>query len=139
MFNKDKEFKYEVDPNFDFVLEERANTYIALRKIKWGNNSEPKLDIRKYVATEDGERMMKGCSFSDEGANELTKVLVQQGYGKNKDIFESIIDNRPEITSRFIKEIRESSDSTIEEHLKKYPIVDEPEENEELFNLNEIV
>lgn len=139
MFNKDKEFKYSVDPNFDFVLEERANTYIALRKIKWGENSEPKIDIRKYVATEEGERMMKGCSMSDEGANELAKVLVQQGYGKDKDIFESIIDNRPEITSRFIREIKESSDSAIEEHLKKYPIVDVEEDDEELFNLNEIV
>lgn len=138
MFNKDKEFKYSVDPNFDFVLEERANTYIALRKIKWGENAEPKIDIRKYVATEEGERMMKGCSMSDEGANELAKVLVQQGYGKDKDIFESIIDNRPEITSRFIKEIKEFSDSAIEEHLKKYPIVD-AEEDDELFNLNEIV
>lgn len=139
MSNKDKEFKYSVDPNFDFVLEERANTYIALRKIKWGENSEPKIDIRKYVATEEGERMMKGCSMSDDGANELAKVLVQQGYGKDKDIFESIIDNRPEITSRFIREIKESSDSAIEEHLKKYPIVDVEEDDEELFNLNEIV
>lgn len=139
MFNKGKEFKYSVDPNFDFVLEERANTYIALRKIKWGENGDPKIDIRKYVATEEGERMMKGCSMSDDGANELAKVLVQQGYGKDKDIFNSIIDNRPEITSRFIREIKESSDSAIEEHLKKYPIVDVEEDDEELFNLNEIV
>ena len=47
MFNKDKEFSYEVDPNFDYVLEERANTFIALRKIKWGSQTEAKLDIRK--------------------------------------------------------------------------------------------
>lgn len=137
MFDKNKEFKYEVNPEFDFVLEERANTYIALRKIKWGNSEEEKIDIRKYIATEEGERMMKGCSFSDEGANELTRVLVDQGYGNDKEIFETIIDKRPEITSRFIDKIQNSSDKEIAEHLEEYPIVEEPEE--EFVDLKEVL
>lgn len=138
MFDKNKEFKYEVNPDFDFVLEERANTYIALRKIKWGNSEEEKIDIRKYVATEEGERMMKGCSFTEEGANELTRVLVDQGYGKDKDIFDAIINNRPEITSRFINEIQNSSDKQIAEHLDQYPVKDE-EPEEELYNLETLL
>lgn len=138
MFDKNKEFKYEVNPDFDFVLEERANTYIALRKIKWGNSEEEKIDIRKYVATEEGERMMKGCSFTEEGANELTRVLVDQGYGKDKDIFDAIINNRPEITSRFINEIQNSSDKQIAEHLEQYPVKDE-EPEEELYNLETLL
>lgn len=137
MFNSDKEFKYEVNPNFDFILEERANTYIALRKIKWGDKSEEKLDIRKYIAQESGERMMKGCSFSDEAAHELTKIMVEQGYGKDKDIFDAIIDNRPEITTRFIDLFQSSSEKELVEHIKNHPIMDEKEE--ELYNLDEIV
>ena len=31
----EKPFTYEVDPNFDYVLEERGNTYTALKKIRW--------------------------------------------------------------------------------------------------------
>lgn len=130
MYDKNKAFKFEVDPNFDFILEERANTYIALRKIKWGDSTESKLDIRKYVATEDGERMMKGCSFTDEGAHELTKVMLEQGYGKDKEIFDAIINNRPEITSRFIEEIKGCSDKELEDHLKNYPIPQEESETE---------
>lgn len=138
MFDKNKEFKYEVNPDFDFVLEERANTYIALRKIKWGNSEEEKIDIRKYVATEEGERMMKGCSFTEEGANELTRVLVDQGYGKDKDIFDVIVNSRPEITSRFINEIQNSSDKQIAEHLEQYPVKDD-EPEEELYNLETLL
>ena len=139
MFNKDKEFKYETDPNFDFVLEERANTFIALRKNKWGDQSEAKLDIRKYRATEEGEMMMKGCSFSNEGANELTKVLVEQGYGSDKDIYDAIINNRPEITSRFIETVRNSSDKEIEEHLKDHPIPQDNNCEKTLFSLEELI
>lgn len=139
MFNKDKEFNYEVDPNFDFVLEERANTFIGLRKIKWGSQSEPKLDIRKYRATEQGEMMMKGCSISDEGANELTKILVQEGYGSDKDIYDAIIEHRPEITSRFIETIRNSSDKEIEEHLRDHPIPEDENKEEELYDLGDII
>lgn len=139
MFNKDKEFSYEVDPNFDYVLEERANTFIALRKIKWGSQTESKLDIRKYRATEEGEMMMKGCSITDEGANELTKILVEQGYGLDKEIYDAIINNRPEITSRFIETIRNSSDKEIEEHLKNHPIPEDETKEEELYNLEDMI
>lgn len=139
MFNKDKEFSYEVDPNFDYVLEERANTFIALRKIKWGSQTESKLDIRKYRATEEGEMMMKGCSITDEGANELTKILVEQGYGSDKEIYDAIINNRPEITSRFIETVRNSSDKEIEEHLKDHPIPEDETKEEELYNLEDMI
>lgn len=138
MFDKSKPFKFEVDPNFDFLLEEHGNTYISFRKIKWGDRADAKLDIRKYVATEEGERMMKGCSFSDEGANELTKVLVSQGFGKDKDIFNAIIDSRPEITSRFINEIKSCSDKEIEDHLKNHPVVDDDSEDE-FYDLGDLL
>lgn len=138
MFDKNKDFNYEIDPNFDFVLEERANTFIALRKIKWGSSDTAKLDIRKYRATEEGEMMMKGCSLSDEGADELTRLLIQEGYGSDKDIYDAIINKRPEITSRFIETIRNSSDKEIEEHLNNHPIP-EDESDENMFDLNNII
>ena len=141
MFDKDKEFSYEKDENFDFVLEEKANNFVALRKIKWKNQDEFKLDIRKYRATETGEVMLKGCSLTDNGANELTKILIEQGYGKDKDIYDAIINNRQEITSRFIETIKNSSDKEIEEHLKDYPVSEDEEENDEaeLYDLEDVL
>lgn len=141
MFDKDKEFSYEKDENFDFVLEEKANNFVALRKIKWKNQNEFKLDIRKYRATETGEVMLKGCSLTDKGANELTKILIEQGYGKDKDIYDAIINNRQEITSRFIETIKNSSDKEIEEHLENYPIAEDEEENDdaELYDLEDVL
>ena len=42
------DFSYKVDENFNFVIEERANTFIALRKIAWGDSDKYNLDLRKY-------------------------------------------------------------------------------------------
>lgn len=82
-----KEFKYEIDKEFDdHVIEERNNTSIIMRKISWGSNGDYKVDIRKYLYTDEGERMGKGISLTDDGANELTKELISCGYGNTKDI-----------------------------------------------------
>ena len=76
---------------FDHIISERGNTYISLRKVKWTEDSEVKLDLRKYVTKSDGtEQMMRGCSFDDEAANELTRVLVDTGYGDTRDLIDSL-------------------------------------------------
>ena len=85
------EFKFEVDKNFgDHVSEERDNLSIIMRKISWGNSGEYKVDIRKYLYTEEGERMNKGISLIDNGANELAKELVSCGYGDTKEIIKAL-------------------------------------------------
>lgn len=91
-------FKYAIDKDFDYTIDEKGNTFIALRKIAWGDSDNYKLDLRKYYTTEEGERMNKGVSFlTDEGPNELTRVLVDNGYGNAMDIAESIRNNRPDV------------------------------------------
>ena len=91
-------FKYAIDKDFDHTIDEKGNTFIALRKIAWGDSDNYKLDLRKYYTTEDGERMNKGVSFlTDEGPNELARVLIDTGYGNAMDIAESIKNNRPDI------------------------------------------
>lgn len=86
------EFTYEIDENYDYVLNEVGNVFIALRKISW-NGREPKLDLRKYYNTKDGsERMDKGVSMSKECADELTRVLAFTGYGNTRDIIDGIKD-----------------------------------------------
>lgn len=105
-------FKYEVDPDFDFVIDELSNRFMALRKIKWGNSDEYKLDLRRYYSTEDGEKMEKGKGISfltDDGPNELTRVLVEQGYGLPEDIAEAIMNRSDSV------KILESIDSIVDD------------------------
>ena len=88
-WNKDKEFSMEIEDNFDFILEEGQNTSINLRRISW-NGRPSKIDIRKWVYNDGAERAMKGVSLSDEGADELANVLIEQGFGSTKRIIKAI-------------------------------------------------
>lgn len=94
MKNGTKEFSYKLC-NLDRIVDEKGSVFIALRKIAWGcgkdENPEDlnipvKLDLRKYYNTEQGERMDKGVSFlTEDGPNELTKVLLEEGYGNTSE------------------------------------------------------
>jgi len=83
-----KPFDYKIG-DLDRVIDEKGSTFMALRKIAWGvgqneevDDSKFKLDLRKYYTTPDGEKMNKGVSFlTDEGPDELIKVLLEEGYG----------------------------------------------------------
>ena len=130
----EKPFTYEVDPNFDYVLEERGNTYTALKKIRWGDNDHFSLDIRKWYATENGERMAQGCSLmTDEGADELTRVLVSTGYGDDKELASEICSNRTELAARIYNNILNIDDlkDTVESIISNQ-IADEEEEYHDL-------
>ena len=138
MFKSEKPFHYDVDPNYDFVLEERGNTYTALRKIRWGDKEDFSLDIRKYYATEEGERMAKGCSLmSKEGADELARVLVDTGYGEEKQLAKAICDNRVELAARIYDSIVENKDlkDTVEDIIVNHLA----DEEEEYYDLNEVI
>lgn len=74
------------------VVDEKGNSFIALRELSWGDNETVKLDIRKYYTGNDGkETLAKGVSFlTDDGPGELVKALIEEGYGDTREIFESL-------------------------------------------------
>lgn len=86
------DFNYTIVDNFDHVFDEKGNTFLALRKIQWGESTNAKLDIRKWYVNSDGvETCGKGVSFiTEEGPHELTRVLCEQGYGHTEEILDSI-------------------------------------------------
>ena len=84
-----KEFVYDIDDSFDYIIDEGGNTSINVRKISW-NGKPYKLDIRRYTYKDGEEKMMKGISLSDEASDELTKVLIDNGYGNTKYIINSL-------------------------------------------------
>lgn len=83
MAKRNSDIIMEIDRSFDFIIEEGNNTSINLRRISW-NNNPTKLDIRKWLYQDSGERPMKGITLTDNGADELTGVLVENGYGSTE-------------------------------------------------------
>lgn len=87
-------FEYKVNPDFDFTFDEKGNTFLALRKLSWGEGKPEKIELRKWYNSADGtETPNKGFTFlTEEGPHELTKVLVEQGFGYTDDILNSLKD-----------------------------------------------
>lgn len=94
--------KYEMDPNgVNRIIDEYGNTMIAMRKVRWKDINDYKLDIRKYRFGENGETPSRGISFlTEEGPGELVKALLEEGYGEADDVAESLYSTRPDICNR---------------------------------------
>ena len=94
-----REFKYSFR-GIDRVIEERGNQFIRFAQIAWAGEDEEvdpdkiKYDLRKYTTDSDGnEKMLKGVSFfSENGVNELTNVLVEEGFGDTERIVSNLKD-----------------------------------------------
>lgn len=89
MARENKEITMEIQEDFDFIIEESGNSSLNLRKVGW-NGRDPKLDLRKWSYKDETERALKGVTMTDEGADELTGVLVEQGYGNTKRIAKAL-------------------------------------------------
>lgn len=84
------DFKYEVDDSFDYLIEEKGNQAVFFRRVSWGGR-DAKPEIRKWYVDGTSETPGKGCSFmTEEGPNELVRVMTEVGYGKTDEILENI-------------------------------------------------
>ena len=121
-------FIYDVDPDFDFIVDEKGNTYIALRKVRWGKdeNKPHKLEIRKWRTNSDGsERADKGTSFlTEQGPHELTRVLVEQGYGDTNEIAKLLLD-RGDLSDNMSEAIQSTNVDTIDYYDPKSCLLDD--------------
>lgn len=118
------EFKYSFR-GINRVVEERGNQFIRFAQIAWKGEDEEcepsdiKYDLRKYTTDSDGkERMLKGVSFlSEEGPNELTHILLEEGFGKTDKIID-IIKNRDDfksaVESSYNVNINDNDDGTFD-------------------------
>lgn len=134
-FKKDENFRYEIVDNFDHVIDEKNNSFIAFRKISW-NGADPKLDIRKWMATPEGERCGKGFSFlTDNGPHEMVHVLSKQGYGDTATIM-NILSHRDDFYDVLKTYL---GDSLTEEQAKLFQTVKETsfDNSEEFYDPRE--
>jgi len=83
---------YEIHDDFDHVFDEKGNTFLAMRKLTWGEGTNPKYDLRKWYTNSEGEEVVgKGLSFLTEaGPDNLTDMLVEQGFGNTECILEAL-------------------------------------------------
>ena len=86
---RNEDFKYDIVDEYDYIIQESGNSSVNLRKISW-NGAPFKIDLRKYSYSDGQERMMKGVSITEDGANELAGVLVETGYGETKRIAKAL-------------------------------------------------
>ena len=85
-----KEITMEIEEGFDFIIEESGNNSTNLRKVSW-NGRPAKIDIRKWSYEDGKERALRGITLSDDGADELTGVLAEQGYGNTKRLIKAVM------------------------------------------------
>lgn len=98
MFNKSSDLEFKLrDEESKWIIEEHQNQMKVLQVGMWAKPDEPidpfrcKYETRTVYIGKDGNEIMgKGCSFSEEGINELTRVLVEQGKGNTKDLLTSM-------------------------------------------------
>lgn len=88
----DDKFKYYIDDKCDVIIEECQNQFTALRRLKWGDEGEYRLELRRWRNNPDGtEFPAKGCTFmTEDGPTCLAESLIQLGYGRTKECLESL-------------------------------------------------
>ena len=84
----------EIDDSVNEVFDEApgSNSFLALRRLRWSEKGNFKLDIRKWYTNSEGEEVAgKGVSFlTEDGPNNLINALMKHGYGDTRGIIDSI-------------------------------------------------
>lgn len=91
-----KNFNLEIDESINVIVDELPGNggFLALRKLRWNNNSPFKLDIRRWFVNSDGEEIAgKGVSFiTEEGPGNLVHALLTNGFCDTMRTLDSIKD-----------------------------------------------
>lgn len=95
--DKDVSINYKVFKDFGIQFDEKNNSFGTIRVAQWykagtePDESKAKLEIRKFSEGPDGERALKGYTFSTpEGPHELTEAMVKIGYGDTKKLLKEL-------------------------------------------------
>jgi hypothetical protein len=93
----DESMRCHIFKDYGITFDEKGSTWGTVRKVQWlKGDKEPdetkaKIEIRKFTQTSEGERMMKGYTFSTpEGPGELVVGLIDSGFGDTKEILRSV-------------------------------------------------
>lgn len=89
----DQSMECKIFKDYGITFDEKGSTWGTVRKVQWikegkePDESKAKIEIRKFTQTSEGERMMKGYTFSTpEGPGELVVGMISAGFGDTKEI-----------------------------------------------------
>lgn len=89
----DQSMECKIFKDYGITFDEKGSTWGTVRKVQWlkagkePDESKAKIEIRKFTQTSEGERMMKGYTFSTpEGPGELIVGMIDAGFGDTKEI-----------------------------------------------------
>ena len=85
---EDKEFTYNIDSYIGSIKESDKHDWVkAVLRIQWGDNPST-LDIRNVNMGQ--KRIGKGISLSNEEADRLVDILVENDYGSLEALEEAV-------------------------------------------------
>ena len=93
----DNEMQYHIFEDYNIPFDEKGTTCGTVRKVQWvkggaePDESKAKIEIRKVYTSGAEEKTGKGYTFSTpEGPGELIVGLIKAGFGKTKEIINSV-------------------------------------------------
>ena len=95
MPRRNMEFHLEIDDSVNEVFDEGVgNSFLAMRRLRWSEDGQFKLDLRKWITNSEGEEIAgKGFSFiTEEGPANLVNCLLKHGYGDTRKTLEGLQD-----------------------------------------------
>lgn len=106
-----EDFTYSIEEFIAPLKESDKNDWVkGVARIKWGDNPTT-LDIRNInLSTNSAYR---GVSLSDEEADTLVKILLDNGYGTVDDIIEALEHRKSMFEYMSIEEAREEFNEII--------------------------
>ena len=75
--------------------------------------------------------------MSDEGADELTRVLIYENYGNEKELARDICERRPELAARIYDIIE--NDKDLKNNVEDIIVNKLADEEDEYYDLDEVI
>ena len=91
-FKKDPDFSYEIEDFYGSLKEGASSNWCkAVLRMKWGDHPTS-LDIRSINMAD--KKIGKGISLSNEEADKLVHILINEGFGSIDEVEEAIRNRR---------------------------------------------
>jgi hypothetical protein len=120
MFKKDGVITFDIKKDgINELIDEKGNSTIMLREVSWSSRENYKLELRRWIVEEAGDKPLKGVSFlTEDGPNNLVHSMTKLGFGKT-DVILNNLKTRKDFDQSLIKtigktKINEAKESEIE-------------------------
>ena len=120
MFKKDGVITFDIKKDgINELIDEKGNSTIMLREVSWSGRENYKLELRRWIVEEAGDKPLKGVSFlTEDGPNNLVHSMTKLGFGKT-DVILNNLKTREDFDQSLIKtigktKISEAKESEIE-------------------------